>query len=84
MDTIVPSLPHMENFSISDTTAAPLLTTLAYLMSKHDMAALRGQFRGLANDRNLQRFMVQARPTGRQLGTGSYGTVEEVIVKIYM
>ena len=44
-----------------------------------NMAALRGQFRGLANDRNLRRFLVQARPTGRQLGTGSYGTVEEVI-----
>ena len=42
------------------------------------MAALRGQFGGLANDGNLRRFVVQARPTGRQLGTGSYGTVEEV------
>ena len=45
----------------------------------YDMATLRGHFRGLANDRNLRRFVVQARFTGRQLGTGSYGTVEEVI-----
>ena len=45
----------------------------------HIMAALRGQFRALSNDRNLRRFVVQARPTGRQLGTGSYGTVEEVL-----
>ena len=43
------------------------------------MAALRGQFQVLANDRNLRRFVVQTRPTGRQLGTGSYGTVEEVV-----
>ena len=71
---------HGKIFDIS--TAAPLLTTLAYSLSKHDMAALRGQFRGLANDRNLRRFVVQARPTGRQLGTGSYGTVEEVIEKL--
>lgn len=42
-----------------------------------NMAAQR-QLRALANDRNLRRFVVQARPTGRQLGTGSYGTVEEV------
>ena len=43
-----------------------------------EMEAPRGQFRALSNDRNLRRFVVQARPTGRQLGTGSYGTVEEV------
>ena len=43
----------------------------------YTMAAQR-QLRALVNDRNLQRFVVQARPTGRQLGTGSYGTVEEV------
>ena len=43
-----------------------------------DMAAIRSQLRALVNDRNLRRFVVQARPTGRQLGTGSYGTVEEV------
>ena len=42
------------------------------------MAALRGQLRALSNDRNLRRFVVQARPTGRFLGTGSYGAVEEV------
>ena len=42
------------------------------------MAALRGQLRTLANDRNLRRFVVKATPTGRRLGTGSYGTVEEV------
>ena len=42
------------------------------------MDAIRSQLRALANDRNLRRFVVQARPTGRQLGTGSYGAVEEV------
>ena len=53
-------------------------TAHAYSGSTLDMAALRGQLRALANDRNLRRFVVQARSTGRQLGTGSYGTVEEV------
>ena len=27
---------------------------------------------------NLSRFMVEGRATGKQLGTGSYGSVEEV------
>lgn len=39
---------------------------------------LRGFRRTLTNDRNLRRFVVEARPTGKQLGTGSYGSVEEV------
>ena len=34
--------------------------------------------RSLRNDQNLSRFVVEGRSTGRQLGTGSYGTVEEV------
>ena len=42
------------------------------------MAALRGQWGALSNDRSLRRFVVQATPTGRHLGTGSYGAVEEV------
>ena len=47
-------------------------------------AQLRGQLRALSNDRNLRRFVVQARPNGRRLGTGSYGTVEEVIVILFV
>ena len=35
------------------------------------MARLRG-------NPNVMRFVVEARATGRQLGTGSYGSVEEV------
>ena len=46
------------------------------------MAALRGQLIALPNDRNLRRFVVQATPTGRQLGTGSYGAVEEVCTMV--
>ena len=38
------------------------------------MASLRA----LSNDSNLRRFVVQATPTGVHLGTGSYGSVEEV------
>lgn len=33
---------------------------------------------GLQNDPNLTRYVVEGRATGRQLGTGSYGSVEEV------
>ena len=44
--------------------------------------AAQQQLRTLTSDRNLRRFVVQARPTGRQLGTGSYGTVEEVKTEI--
>ena len=30
------------------------------------------------NHPNLSRFIVEGRATGKQLGTGSYGSVEEV------
>ena len=43
------------------------------------MAASRRLFMTLSDDRNLRRFVVQARSTGKQLGIGSYGAVEEVI-----
>ena len=42
------------------------------------MDALRGQSRALSNDSDLRRFVVQAIPTGVHLGTGSFGSVEEV------
>ena len=32
----------------------------------------------LQSDQDLARFVVERRATGRQLCTGSYGTVEEV------
>ena len=38
----------------------------------------RQRLRTLRNDPNLARFVVEGVPTGKQLGTGSYGTVEEV------
>ena len=38
----------------------------------------RQRLRVLRNDRNLARFVVEGRATGKQLGTGSYGSVEEV------
>ena len=43
-----------------------------------DMAQRQRYLRALRNDRNLARFVVEGRATGRQLGTGSYGSVEEV------
>ena len=36
------------------------------------------QFQALQNDPNLGRFVVEGVATGRQLGIGSYGSVEEV------
>ena len=37
------------------------------------------RLRALRNNRDIARFTVQGRATGKQLGTGSYGSVEEVI-----
>ena len=36
----------------------------------------------LRNDPNLARYVVTGQPTGMQLGSGSYGTVEEVKIKL--
>ena len=38
----------------------------------------RQRLRALRNDPNLARFVVEGVTTGNQLGTGSYGAVEEV------
>ena len=38
----------------------------------------RLQLQALRNDRELARFVVEGRATGKQLGTGFYGSVEEV------
>ena len=43
--------------------------------------AARHQLHALRNHPNLQRFLIpNVRPTGRQLGVGSYGSVEELEV----
>ena len=41
----------------------------------------RQRLHALRNDRNLARFVIEGRATGKQLGTGSYGSVEEVCMK---
>ena len=38
----------------------------------------RQRLRALQNNRQLARFVLEGRATGKQLGTGSYGSVEEV------
>ena len=38
----------------------------------------RQRLRTLRNDPNLARFAIEGRATGKTLGTGSYGSVEEV------
>ena len=40
----------------------------------------RQRLRALRDNRQLARFIVVGRATGKQLGTGSYGSVEEVAV----
>ena len=38
----------------------------------------RQRLRTLRDNRQLARYIVEGRATGKQLGTGSYGSVEEV------
>ena len=43
----------------------------------------RQRLRALQNNRQLARFVQEGRATGKQLGTGSYGSVEEVAIGIF-
>ena len=57
----------------SSTSPTPVLS---YLRRLAEMAGRRQAFQGSPE---LQRFVLpEVRPTGRQLGVGSYGSVEEV------
>ena len=38
----------------------------------------RQHVRAFLNNRDIARFILEGRATGKQLGTGSYGSVEEV------
>ena len=42
------------------------------------MTMAQRQFETIQNDPNIARFVVEGTTTGRQLGIGSYGSVEEV------
>ena len=42
----------------------------------------RQRLRALREDRHLARFVIEGRATGKQLGTGSYGSVEEVLIEL--
>ena len=42
----------------------------------------RQTLRTLRDNRELARFIVEGRATGKQLGTGSYGSVEEVQTRL--
>ena len=56
----------------------------AILMADHERQQ-RQRLLALQNNHQLaRRFTVQGRATGKQLGTGSYGSVEEVRVCIYL
>ena len=39
---------------------------------------------GLRNDQKLARYVIEGRSTGKQLGTGSYGSVQEVFYNKFM
>ena len=46
-----------------------------------DVAKMAGRRQAFQNNPELQRFVLpKVRPTGRQLGVGSYGSVEELEV----
>ena len=47
-----------------------------------EMSMTERRLDALRNDANLARFVTQGRRTGRQLGTGSYGSVEEVLTDL--
>ena len=56
-----------------------------HLPGNHVTMAERQQRQGvrvLCSDRNLSHFVLEGRSTGKQLGSGSYGSVEEVKRKI--
>ena len=44
----------------------------------------RRHLEALRNETNLARFVVEGRCTGKHLGTGSYGSVEEVLIYYIM
>ena len=52
---------------------------LAFVCGCVSKMAQRQRQRALWDDPNLARFVVEGVPTGNQLGTGSYGAVEEVL-----
>ena len=39
--------------------------------------------RSFQHDRQLARFVITGEPTGKLLGVGSYGSVEEVYIPVY-
>ena len=43
----------------------------------------RQRLRALREDRHLAHFIIEGRATGKQLGIGSYGSVEEVDLCLY-
>ena len=45
--------------------------------------AVQRRFSALQNDANIAQYLVEGHFVGRELGTGSYGSVEEVLIKLY-
>ena len=48
------------------------------VVNMHRIAMEQRRFQFLRNDPNIAHFVVEGDATGRQLGIGSYGSVEEV------
>ena len=55
-----------------------VFTKQLYMMAERQQ---RQRLRALRNNRDIARFTVQGRATGKQLGTGSYGSMEEVLYR---
>ena len=66
----------LTKYVFDDQLPAPPICTHNYFRRQAGMAGRRQAFQGSPE---LQRFVLpEVRPTGRQLGVGSYGSVEEV------
>ena len=51
-------------------------------MTVNLIAMAQRQFQALQNEPNIAHFLVEGTTTGRQLGIGSYGSVEEVVIRL--
>ena len=71
---------HMDLCRINHFCATPGYTGFKPLHKTFSMAERqqRQRLRALLHNRQLARFVQEGRATGKQLGTGSYGSVEEV------
>ena len=67
--------------SVKSIRAPPTFPTSRLKFDSSDVAKMASRRQAFQNNPALQRFLLPGvRPTGRRLGTGSYGSVEELEV----